>query len=77
MPVIESLADEFEGRARVVKVEVDRKGETLASFDASSLPSYLVFRDGVEVDRIRLRFLDWWLERRIRGMVEGALESAG
>ena len=73
MPVIESLADEFEGRARVVKVELDREGEVLESFGASGVPAYLVFRDGVEVDRLSLNFLDWFFESRVRRMLEGAL----
>ncbi len=74
MPVIERLSDEFEGRARVVKVELDREGEVLESFGASGVPAYLVFRDGVEVDRLSLNFLDWFFESRVRRMLEGALD---
>lgn len=77
MPVVENLADEFEGRARVVRVELDREGHVLASFGASGAPAYLVFRDGVEVDRLTLNFLDWFFESRIRSMLAGALESRG
>jgi thioredoxin-like negative regulator of GroEL len=74
LPVIEALAEEFQGRARVVKVEADRDGVVLDAFDASSIPAYLVFRDGVQVDRIQMSFLPWFLESRIRAMVESALE---
>ena len=73
MPVIEGLAGEFEGRARVVKVEIDREGVVLESFDASIIPSYLVYVDGVEVDRLTLTFVDWFLESRVRRMLESAL----
>ena len=73
MPVVESLAQEFDGRARVVQVELDREGSVLASFDATAIPAYIVFRDGVEVDRLTLNFLDWFIESRLRGMLEGAL----
>ena len=68
------MAEEFEGRARFVKVELDRKGEVLQSFGASGVPAYLVFRDGVEVDRLSLNFLDWFFESRIRSLLEGALD---
>ena len=73
MPVIESLANEFSGRARFVKVHIDEEGKVQEAFDASGLPSYLLFRDGEEVSRIRMTFLDWFLERRVRRMVNGAL----
>ncbi len=74
MPILHSLADEFRGRARVASVDADREGEVLAAFDASSFPTYLVFRDGVEVDRLRLNFIPWRLESRLRGMLERALD---
>ncbi len=73
MPVIESLASEFSGRARFVKVHIDEEGKVQEAFNASGLPSYLLFKDGEEVSRIRMTFLDWFLERRVRGMVNGAL----
>ena len=68
------MADEFAGRARVVKVELDREGFALEGFEASGVPSYLVFKDGVEVDRLRLTAISWWLEGRLRRMVENALD---
>lgn len=74
MPVIESLSDEFEGRARFVKVEIDREGATLESFGESGIPAYFVYRDGVRVDTLTLNFLDWFFESRVRSMVEAAIE---
>jgi thioredoxin-like negative regulator of GroEL len=74
LPVIESLADEFAGRAHFVKVHVDRDGEVQGHFGASGLPSYLLFKDGREVGRMRLTFVDWFLDTRIRRMINGALE---
>ena len=73
MPVVEDLSEEFEGRARFVKIEVDRQGDTLERFGASGVPAYLVFQDGVEVDRLSLNFLDWYFEARIRMMLENRL----
>jgi thioredoxin-like negative regulator of GroEL len=70
LPVVEALAEELAGEARFVMVEADRDGEVLAAFDSSSLPTYIVYRDGVEIDRITLGFLDFRLEDRLRGMLE-------
>ena len=72
MPVIEKLAKQFNGRARVVKVELDREGEVLSSFDASWIPVYVLFRDGVEVDRAS-GVVGALLETRVSRMIDRAL----
>jgi thioredoxin 1 len=74
LPVVEQLSGEFDGRAHFVSVDADRDGTILAAFGASSFPTYLVFKDGREVDRLVLNFVPLLLESRLRGMVEGALE---
>ncbi len=73
MPVISSLADEFAGRVRFLKVDVDKDEAVREAFGISSIPAYLVFKDGNEVDRIRVPggFL---LETRIRWMLGSALD---
>ena len=73
MPVIESLANEFSGRARFVKVHIDEEGQVQQAFNANGLPSYLLFKDGKQVNRIRMTFLGRFLEGRVRSMVNGAL----
>jgi thioredoxin 1 len=69
LPVVESLAAEFEGRARFVRVDADRDGEVLRSFGASSLPTYIVFRNGQEIDRLTLNIVPLFVEQRLRGML--------
>ena len=69
-----SLATEFETRARFVRIDADEEGQLQAAFDSYSFPTYLVFKDGVEVDRLTLNFTEIRLEARLRGMVESALE---
>jgi len=75
LPVIEKLAGDFRGRARFVKVNTTEDGPTLAAFGSASYPSYIVFRDGVEIDRLTLNFAPWFLEERIRRMVENAIAA--
>lgn len=72
MPVVESLSEEFAGRARFAKVHVDKEGVILNRFDASGIPAYILFHDGVEVDR--LLPMPYWIEARIRRMLESELE---
>ncbi len=73
LPVVETLAREFSGRVRFVKVKTTEDDGTLEAFAASSYPAYIVFRDGREVDRLTLNFAPWLVEERLRHMIEGAL----
>jgi thiol-disulfide isomerase/thioredoxin len=73
LPVIEELAEEFAERARIVKVDVDPDGPVLEDFDASGVPTYLVFRDGVEVERLAPLMVDWLTEARLRKRIQDAL----
>lgn len=75
LPLMESLAEEFAGRVRFLKVVVDEDREALDRFGAGGLPTYLLFKDGERVDRIRFPFIGWLLESRVRRMVNGALDG--
>ena len=69
---MQALAEEFSGRARLVKVHVDREGGVQEQFEASGLPVYLLFRDSVEIDRLS-RF-PWFFESRLRRMLTAAVD---
>lgn len=49
-PVIEQLAAELAGRARVGKLDVDKNPLTAARFQARSIPTLLILKGGREVD---------------------------
>jgi len=51
-PVIEELAGEFAGRAKVAKVDVDENPETAAAYAVRSIPTLLIFKQGKVVDQI-------------------------
>ena len=73
MPDIEALATEFDGRIRFVKVDVDKDETVREQFGISGIPRYLVFKDGVEVDRVSVAFTSLFFKWRIRRMLNGAL----
>lgn len=50
-PAVEKLAQEFAGRLKVVKVNVDDAPRAAATFDARSIPTLVVMRDGAVVSR--------------------------
>lgn len=45
-PIVEDLADEFEGRAKVGKVDVDDNPQTAQQYGVRSIPTLLFFKDG-------------------------------
>ena len=45
-PVIEQLADEYEGKAKVGKVNVDEEGELSQAFGVMSIPTIVLVKDG-------------------------------
>jgi thioredoxin 1 len=51
-PVIERLANQYEGRARVLKIEAGANRELAGSLAVSSVPTVLAFQDGREVGRL-------------------------
>ena len=51
-PILEQLSAEYAGRLKVVKVNVDENPALARRYDASSIPTLVVLRDGRVVDRI-------------------------
>ncbi|NOR47785.1 MAG: thioredoxin [Methanosarcinaceae archaeon] len=51
-PTVESLAKEHCGKLVCAKVDVDRNPETATKFDTSSIPTLILFKNGVEVERM-------------------------
>jgi thioredoxin 1 len=51
-PRLERVAERYEGRLPVYRVDVDRDLPVAESFGVMSLPTVLVLRDGQEVERL-------------------------
>lgn len=51
-PIIEELAGEFAGRAKVAKVNVDENRELAARYGVMSIPTLVFFKDGKVVEQI-------------------------
>jgi len=51
-PVIEQLAKDYSGRVVFGKLDVDENPETAQKFGIMAIPTLLVMKEGIEVDRI-------------------------
>ena len=50
-PVVEKLAEQYEGKAIVGKVNVDEEQELAIRYGVMSIPTVIFFKDGKEIDR--------------------------
>lgn len=51
-PIIDELAEEYKGKIKVGKVNVDEQGSLSTKFRVMSIPSIIFFKDGKEVERM-------------------------
>ena len=50
-PVIEELSEEYAGKILVGKVDVDHEQELAGKYGVMSIPTIILFKDGVEIGR--------------------------
>jgi thioredoxin 1 len=51
-PIIDDLAGEYDGRAKIAKVDVDNNPRVAMEYGIRSIPALLIFKDGKVVDTI-------------------------
>ncbi len=51
-PILDELAEEYDGRISFVKVDVDQNPKTAARYSIMSIPTLLIFKNGEPVSHI-------------------------
>ena len=51
-PILDQLATEYSGKAKVTKLDVDTNIRTASRFNVRSIPTILFFKDGELVDKV-------------------------
>ncbi len=51
-PVVEELAGDYDGRLKVMKVDVDASPLTAGTYGIRSIPTLLIFKGGKPVDQV-------------------------
>ncbi|MDP6647347.1 MAG: thioredoxin [Dehalococcoidales bacterium] len=51
-PMLDELAEKYDGRISFVKVDVDQNPKTAARYNVMSIPTILIFKDGQPVSHM-------------------------
>jgi thioredoxin 1 len=51
-PIVEKLAQEYEGRVKIAKFDIDDSPQVPARFGIMSVPTVIFFKDGERVDQV-------------------------
>ena len=51
-PTVEAVADQYQGRVKVGKLDVDANGATSSRFNIQGIPTLLLFKDGQVKEQI-------------------------
>lgn len=51
-PIVEELSTEFNGKATIAKLDIEKAQEVTSEFQVTSIPTIILFKDGAEVKRI-------------------------
>lgn len=51
-PILDEVAEDMEGKAKIFKVDVDEAGELADRYDITTIPHLIIFKDGEVVEEI-------------------------
>lgn len=68
-PVIDALADQFEGRLKIVKLNVDENAETASRYGIMSIPTLILFKEGKQVET----FIGFHSQQELSAKIEKCL----
>lgn len=70
-PIVEDLAGEYDGKLRVLKLDVDENGGTAAKYSIMSIPTLGIFQAGELIERI----VGYMPKEQLKKRIDTALKS--
>jgi thioredoxin 1 len=52
IPVIEKISEDYEGKIKVAKIDVDLNATSTLKYGIRSLPTFVIFKNGLVVDKV-------------------------
>ena len=68
-PILDKIAKEYQGKARIIKVDVDKNKTAAAKYEVRSIPTLILFKDG----NIRWRQAGVANENQLREVIKSQL----
>lgn len=68
-PIVDEIAEEYEGRLRVGKLDADEHQDVLMQYGVMSIPTLILFKNGEAVERIT----GYVPKNKITGMLESKI----
>ena len=69
-PIVEELAQEYEGKLKVAKLDVDHNPNVAIRYGIRSIPTLLIFKNGQVMDQIIGAVPKNYLEERVKRILE-------
>ena len=69
-PVVEKIANDYSGKLKVGKLNVDDNSETPTQYGVQSIPTLIVFKDGQEANRM----VGYQSEQKLKGTIDSLLK---
>jgi thioredoxin 1 len=51
-PILEQIAEEYDGRIKITKIDVDQNNQTAIQHSVQSIPTLILFKNGQTVERL-------------------------
>lgn len=51
-PVIEELAEDYKGKVKICKINVDENAKTAQDYSVMSIPTMIIYKNGQEIERL-------------------------
>ncbi len=71
-PTVEELANDYDGKLKVMKLDVDANPSTAGMFGVMSIPTLLFFKDGKLADRV----VGYQPKAKLQETIDSLLKSA-
>jgi thioredoxin len=51
-PIVDDLANQYQGKLKVAKVNVDESSQVAMKYQVTSIPTFILFKNGTVADRV-------------------------